>query len=66
VASEEANAELTDLRQRLAEAEEALRAIYQGEVDALVCAGRTDHRSSRCAARRSHTGSWSSTCMKAR
>jgi len=39
VASEDPNAELTDLRQRLTEAEEALRAIYQGEVDALVVRG---------------------------
>jgi PAS domain S-box-containing protein len=31
--------EVTDLRQRLAEAEETLRAIYQGEVDALVVRG---------------------------
>ncbi len=39
MASEEPSAELADLRQRLAEAEEALRAIYQGEVDALVVRG---------------------------
>jgi PAS domain S-box-containing protein len=39
VASDEPNAEIVDLRQRLAEAEEALRAIYQGEVDALVVRG---------------------------
>jgi PAS domain S-box-containing protein len=39
VAGDVVNAELTDLRQRLAEAEEALRAIHQGEVDALVVRG---------------------------
>ncbi|HEY1542477.1 MAG TPA: HWE histidine kinase domain-containing protein [Xanthobacteraceae bacterium] len=39
MASDEPNAEIADLRQRLAEAEEALRAIYQGEVDALVVRG---------------------------
>jgi PAS domain S-box-containing protein len=33
------DAELADLRQRLADAEETLRAIYQGEVDALVVKG---------------------------
>jgi PAS domain S-box-containing protein len=31
--------EIADLRQRLADAEETLRAIYQGEVDALVVRG---------------------------
>jgi PAS domain S-box-containing protein len=39
VANDEPDAETTALRQRLAEAEEALRAIYQGEVDALVVRG---------------------------
>ena len=33
------DAEVADLRQRLADAEETLRAIYQGEVDALVVRG---------------------------
>ena len=35
------DAELNDLRQRLAEAEEALRAIQAGEVDAIVVGGAT-------------------------
>jgi PAS domain S-box-containing protein len=39
VANEGTDAELADLRQRLADAEETLRAIYQGEVDALVVRG---------------------------
>jgi len=39
VLSEGPSAEIADLRQRLAEAEETLRAIYQGEVDALVVRG---------------------------
>jgi PAS domain S-box-containing protein len=39
VANEESDAEVADLRQRLADAEETLRAIYQGEVDALVVRG---------------------------
>jgi two-component sensor histidine kinase/PAS domain-containing protein len=39
VPDEERDAELADLRQRLADAEETLRAIYQGEVDALVVRG---------------------------
>jgi len=39
VASEATDAEVADLRQRLADAEETLRAIYQGEVDALVVRG---------------------------
>jgi len=39
VASDEVKAELADLRRRLAEAEEALRAIHQGEADALVVRG---------------------------
>jgi len=39
VPSEGLDAEITDLRQRLAEAEDTLRAIYQGEVDALVVRG---------------------------
>lgn len=39
MASDEASAEVADLRQRLAEAEGALRAIHQGEVDALVVRG---------------------------
>jgi PAS domain S-box-containing protein len=33
------DAEIAELRQRLADAEETLRAIYQGEVDALVVRG---------------------------
>jgi two-component sensor histidine kinase len=37
--NEDRDAELADLRQRLADAEETLRAIYQGEVDALVVRG---------------------------
>lgn len=37
--SEALGAEIADLKQRLAEAEETLRAIYQGEVDALVVRG---------------------------
>jgi PAS domain S-box-containing protein len=39
VANEGTDAEIADLRQRLADAEETLRAIYQGEVDALVVRG---------------------------
>ncbi len=39
MASEATDAEIADLRQRLADAEETLRAIYQGEVDALVVRG---------------------------
>ncbi len=39
VLSESPDAEIADLRQRLAEAEETLHAIYQGEVDALVVRG---------------------------
>jgi PAS domain S-box-containing protein len=39
VSTEERDAELSDLRQRLAEAEETLRAIYHGAVDALVVRG---------------------------
>jgi two-component sensor histidine kinase/PAS domain-containing protein len=39
VSSEGPDAEIADLRRRLAEAEETLRAIYQGEVDALVVRG---------------------------
>src|SRR6266576_4067040 len=34
--SERAESELTELKARLAEAEETLRAIYHGEVDAVV------------------------------
>ena len=37
--SEAIDAEVADLRQRLADAEDTLRAIYQGEVDALVVRG---------------------------
>jgi PAS domain S-box-containing protein len=39
VADDGRDAEVVDLRQRLADAEETLRAIYQGEVDALVVRG---------------------------
>jgi len=39
VPNEGIDAEVADLRQRLADAEETLRAIYQGEVDALVVRG---------------------------
>ena len=37
--NEGTDVEVADLRQRLAESEETLRAIYQGEVDALVVRG---------------------------
>lgn len=39
MAADSSDAELDELRQRLAEAQETLRAIYQGEVDALVVRG---------------------------
>ena len=39
VSSEQLAADNADLRERLAEAEEALRAIRDGEVDALVVKG---------------------------
>ena len=39
MSTEQTNAELGELRERLAEAEETLRAIYHGAVDALVVRG---------------------------
>ena len=48
-------AEMEDLRARLAEAEETLNAIRNGEVDGWWSPGRRGSRSSRCKARKNLT-----------
>ena len=61
----DASDQTEDLRARLAEAEEMLRAIRQGEVDALVVEATPAARSTRCTAPTSRTATSSRRCRKA-
>ena len=56
---------IEDLRLRLAEAEEMLRAIREGEIDALVVEGSSGSQLYTLHGPTSRTACWSTRCRKA-